>query len=62
MVLTIWQHCIQEWKTGRYRPIDLKADKQLRMYDCHLKGLLGYTKLAGKRLADFREEWFWNGM
>ncbi|KAF8593930.1 hypothetical protein BDV93DRAFT_565973 [Ceratobasidium sp. AG-I] len=62
MVLTIWQECVQEWQTGRFRGIDLNAERQLSMYECHLKGLLGYAKLASKRLAGFREDWFWYGI
>ncbi|KAG8695189.1 hypothetical protein FRC08_007978 [Ceratobasidium sp. 394] len=58
MILTTMQHCLKEWKTGRFVPIELKADRQLKMYDSHLQGLLAYARRAPKRLQDFQAEWF----
>ncbi|KAF8598609.1 hypothetical protein BDV93DRAFT_512334 [Ceratobasidium sp. AG-I] len=62
MIVTIMQHCIEEWKPRRFVPLDLKADRQLRMYDSHLKGLIECAKPAGKCLAGFQETWFWHGL
>ncbi|KAG8771962.1 hypothetical protein FRC12_003314 [Ceratobasidium sp. 428] len=58
MTLTIMQHCIGEWKTGRRVEIALNAGTESRIYDAHLKGLLEYAKPAPGRLRDFRSEWF----
>ncbi|KAG8696516.1 hypothetical protein FRC08_007106 [Ceratobasidium sp. 394] len=52
------QHCLKEWKTGRFVSVELKADRQLRMYDSHLQGLLEYARRAPKRLRDFQADWF----
>ncbi|KAF8595285.1 hypothetical protein BDV93DRAFT_564522 [Ceratobasidium sp. AG-I] len=62
MTLTTMQHCLQEWGTGRFGPLDLNAGKQLKMYESHLKGLLAYAKKAPKRLHEFQEKWFWYGV
>ncbi|KAG9084905.1 hypothetical protein FS749_004840 [Ceratobasidium sp. UAMH 11750] len=62
MVLTIVQHCIKEWKTGRHVTCELNAGKQLKIYDAHLQGLLEYAKPAGKRLRKFQREWFKYGL
>ncbi|KAG8735485.1 hypothetical protein FRC10_010465 [Ceratobasidium sp. 414] len=59
MALTTMQHCISEWKTGRFIKRDLNIKKQHKMYQSHLKGLLEYAKPASKRLKDFQKEWFW---
>ncbi|KAG9085705.1 hypothetical protein FRC06_003489, partial [Ceratobasidium sp. 370] len=58
MVLTTMQHCIKEWKTGRFVALQLNTGKQYRIYEVHLKGLLAYAKSAPKQLSDFQAEWF----
>ncbi|KAG9092513.1 hypothetical protein FRC06_011893 [Ceratobasidium sp. 370] len=58
MVLTMMQHCLKEWRTGRFIAIELKADRQLKMYDSHLQGLLAYARRAPKRLWDFQADWY----
>ncbi|KAG8709608.1 hypothetical protein FRC08_018231 [Ceratobasidium sp. 394] len=58
MVLTTMQHCIGEWKTGRYVPKELNVDTQRKMYDAHLAGLLNYGKLKPDELKQHRIDWF----
>ncbi|KAG9118836.1 hypothetical protein FRC07_006454 [Ceratobasidium sp. 392] len=62
MVLTLMQHCIKEWKTGRREQITLKATKQLKMYRSHLEGLLVYADTAAGRMEKFRREWYEYGI
>ncbi|KAG8762508.1 hypothetical protein FRC12_008984 [Ceratobasidium sp. 428] len=58
MTLTIMQHCLGEWKTGRRVEAALNAGTEARIYDAHLKGLLEYAKPAPGRLRDFRADWY----
>ncbi|KAG9094201.1 hypothetical protein FRC07_011343, partial [Ceratobasidium sp. 392] len=62
MVLTMMEHSIKEWKTGRQVPCSLNAKKQAKTYEYHLAGLLEYAKPAAKRLAKFQAEWFQYGV
>ncbi|KAG9105514.1 hypothetical protein FRC07_009223 [Ceratobasidium sp. 392] len=57
MVLTITQHCIKQWKTGRWIKVDLSASKQVTMYRRHLEGLLLYEERAPGRFKDFLKDW-----
>ncbi|KAG8700653.1 hypothetical protein FRC08_004580 [Ceratobasidium sp. 394] len=59
MALTTMQHCISEWKTGRYVPKELNIDTQRKMYEAHLAGLLNYGKLQPDELKKHRIDWFW---
>ncbi|KAG9094019.1 hypothetical protein FRC06_011271, partial [Ceratobasidium sp. 370] len=62
MVLTIMQHCIQEWSTGRFVATDLDANLQMKMYSSHLKGLLQYAQITSNRLLEFHEAWYKYGI
>ncbi|KAG8708548.1 hypothetical protein FRC09_001199 [Ceratobasidium sp. 395] len=60
--LTLWQHTIGEWKTGRHVKASLDAELQGGSYQSHLLGLLTYEKEAPGRLEEFQEDAFWYGM
>ncbi|KAG8752528.1 hypothetical protein FRC12_011907 [Ceratobasidium sp. 428] len=60
--LTLWQHTIGEWKTGRHIKAGLDAEVQGGLYRSHVLGLINYEKEAPGRLDEFQEEAFWYGM
>ncbi|QRV96473.1 hypothetical protein RhiJN_24491 [Ceratobasidium sp. AG-Ba] len=57
--LTKMQHCLSEWKTGRYVPKELNVDKQRRIYEAHLAGLVNVGKEDPGKLRDMQINWFW---
>ncbi|KAG8791638.1 hypothetical protein FRC12_008540 [Ceratobasidium sp. 428] len=60
--LTLWQHTVGEWKTGRHIKAGLDAEVQGGLYRSHVLGLINYEKEAPGRLDEFQEEVFWYGM
>ncbi|KAG8730809.1 hypothetical protein FRC10_002346 [Ceratobasidium sp. 414] len=59
MVLTTMQHCISEWKTGRYIPKELNVNMQCKMYEAHLTGLQNYRQVKPDNLKQLQIDWFW---
>ncbi|KAF8597529.1 hypothetical protein BDV93DRAFT_596573 [Ceratobasidium sp. AG-I] len=62
LILTMMQACIDEWRLGSFKSIDLDADKQQVEYERHLLGLYQYEVTAEPRLTRFRKNWFVAGM
>ncbi|QRV95079.1 hypothetical protein RhiJN_23097 [Ceratobasidium sp. AG-Ba] len=61
-VLTLMQHAIGEWKTGRHIKAELDSKVQGGIYESHVLGLLKYEKKASGRFEEFREDAFWYGI
>jgi hypothetical protein len=57
--LTNMQHCLSEWRTGRYVPKELNVDKQRRIYKAHLAGLVNVGKDDAEKLRKMQIDWFW---
>jgi hypothetical protein len=52
------QACIAEWRTGQYKPSDLRFSRQQPFFDAHLHGLLKYPSVAADWLDGFWEKWY----
>ncbi|KAG9081062.1 hypothetical protein FRC06_005864 [Ceratobasidium sp. 370] len=61
-VLTMMQDCIEEWQTGQFKPRELNLTTQRSIFDAHLMGLLQYRRRAPRRLSEFQQRWFEDGM
>ncbi|KAG8712844.1 hypothetical protein FRC09_019400 [Ceratobasidium sp. 395] len=63
LVLTITQHCLQEWRTGRLVRRELNIEDEREIYRDHLQRLLDYEKTDTEdSLLEFRTNWFWYGI
>ncbi|QRV96656.1 hypothetical protein RhiJN_24674 [Ceratobasidium sp. AG-Ba] len=62
LVLTLMQHAIGEWKTGRHIKTELNAKVQAGVYESHVLGVLNWEKEANARFEEFRENAFWYGI
>lgn len=56
------QFCIEEWKSGQFKPEDLDVKKQAEAFDAHMTGLEIYGDGAAIRLDHFQREWYKFGM
>lgn len=59
MTLTKMQHCISEWRTGRYVSKPLNLEKHRKIYEAHLAGLTNVGKKDADKLHDMQVNWFW---
>ncbi|QRV96446.1 hypothetical protein RhiJN_24464 [Ceratobasidium sp. AG-Ba] len=53
LVLTLMQHAIGEWKTGRHIKTKLDTKVQAGMYESHVLGVLNWEKEANARFKEF---------
>ncbi|QRV93060.1 LON domain serine protease [Ceratobasidium sp. AG-Ba] len=62
LILTMMQACIEEWKEGRHKAIELDVDTQKTVYESHLLSLYSYETTAANRLTRYRTQWATSGL
>ncbi|KAG8700538.1 hypothetical protein FRC09_005894 [Ceratobasidium sp. 395] len=61
-VLAITQFCLEEWRTGQFKPRDLSMTDLLNKYVAHLRGLKEARAAAHLRMERLQQHWFDFGM